>query len=108
MRLFGNRALVLYLASFEYEMPELGSDDLVLGSGLCPWSPTVVLHVSLNSGVDDALMYLDSLRLPSRLKPSCRLTRDIQRHGTPLKFWAWSFGSIFLWKDMIVFVFWDL
>ncbi|KAI5663957.1 hypothetical protein M9H77_23280 [Catharanthus roseus] len=46
-------------------MLDLGSDDLVLASGLCPWSPTVALHVSLNSGVEVALMCLDSLRLPS-------------------------------------------
>ncbi|KAI5650755.1 hypothetical protein M9H77_36760 [Catharanthus roseus] len=35
------------------------------GSGLCPLSPTVALHVLLNLGVKAALMYLDSLRLPS-------------------------------------------
>ncbi|KAI5662293.1 hypothetical protein M9H77_21616 [Catharanthus roseus] len=46
-------------------MPELGSDGLILGSGLCPWSPTVALHVSLNSGVEAVLMCLDSLRLLS-------------------------------------------
>ncbi|KAI5663476.1 hypothetical protein M9H77_22799 [Catharanthus roseus] len=46
-------------------MPKLDSADLILGSRLCPWSPTVALHVSLNSGVEAALMCLDSLRLPS-------------------------------------------
>ncbi|KAI5654698.1 hypothetical protein M9H77_31885 [Catharanthus roseus] len=46
-------------------MPELGSDDLVMGSGLCPWSPTVALHVLLNLGKEAALMCLVSLRLPS-------------------------------------------
>ncbi|KAI5682390.1 hypothetical protein M9H77_03618 [Catharanthus roseus] len=35
------------------------------GSGLCPWSPTVALHVLLNLGVEAALMCLDSLRLRS-------------------------------------------
>ncbi|KAI5664805.1 hypothetical protein M9H77_24128 [Catharanthus roseus] len=32
------------------------ADDLVLGSGLCPWSPTMALNVSMNSGVEVALM----------------------------------------------------
>ncbi|KAI5675342.1 hypothetical protein M9H77_06292 [Catharanthus roseus] len=64
-RLFGNRALVWCLAGIDYEMPELDSDDLILGSGLCPWSPTVALYVSLNSDVEVVLMCLDSLRLPS-------------------------------------------
>ncbi|KAI5667598.1 hypothetical protein M9H77_17451 [Catharanthus roseus] len=63
--LFGNRALVWYLAGIDYEMPKLGSDDLVLGAGLRSWSTTVALHVSLNSGVEAALMCLDLLRLPS-------------------------------------------
>ncbi|KAI5677123.1 hypothetical protein M9H77_08073 [Catharanthus roseus] len=49
----------------DYEIPELGSDDLVMGSGLCSWSPTVALHVLLNSGVEAALMYLDSFKLPN-------------------------------------------
>ncbi|KAI5653280.1 hypothetical protein M9H77_30467 [Catharanthus roseus] len=40
---------------FDYEILELDSDDLVLGSGLCLWSPTVTLHVLLNSGVEAAL-----------------------------------------------------
>ncbi|KAI5667262.1 hypothetical protein M9H77_17115 [Catharanthus roseus] len=35
------------------------------GSRLCPWSPTVALHVLLNLGIKVALMCLDSLRLPS-------------------------------------------
>ncbi|KAI5648177.1 hypothetical protein M9H77_34182 [Catharanthus roseus] len=30
-------------------MSELVSDDLVMGSGLCPWSPTIAIHVLLNS-----------------------------------------------------------
>ncbi|KAI5682847.1 hypothetical protein M9H77_04075 [Catharanthus roseus] len=46
-------------------MPELGSDDLVLGSGLCPWSPTVALHVLFNLSVEAALMCLDALTLSS-------------------------------------------
>ncbi|KAI5649502.1 hypothetical protein M9H77_35507 [Catharanthus roseus] len=122
VRLFGNRALIWCLAGFDYEMLELDSNDLVLGSGLCLWIPTVALHICLNLGVETALMCLDSLRLLSCAQNlhvaftlmfyiSCfllRLTREIQRHGMPLKFWAWSFGSIFPWKDMIVFVFWDL
>ncbi|KAI5662410.1 hypothetical protein M9H77_21733 [Catharanthus roseus] len=61
----GRPALVWCLAGFDYEMPELDFDDLVLGFGHYPWSPIVALHVSLNSGVDTALMCLDSLRLPS-------------------------------------------
>ncbi|KAI5676108.1 hypothetical protein M9H77_07058 [Catharanthus roseus] len=36
-----------------------------MGSGLCPWSLTVALHVLLNSGVEAALMCLDLLGLPS-------------------------------------------
>ncbi|KAI5669548.1 hypothetical protein M9H77_19401 [Catharanthus roseus] len=65
VRLFCNRALVWYLASIDYEMPELSSDDLVMGFGLCPWSPTVTLHVILNLGVEAAVMCLDSLKLLS-------------------------------------------
>ncbi|KAI5681608.1 hypothetical protein M9H77_02836 [Catharanthus roseus] len=60
-----NRALVRYLAGIDYEVPELSSDGLVLGSRLCPWSPTVALHVLLNLGVEAALMCLDLLKLPS-------------------------------------------
>ncbi|KAI5667539.1 hypothetical protein M9H77_17392 [Catharanthus roseus] len=55
----------LCLACIDYETPELDSEDLVLGFRLCPWSPTAALHVSLNSGVEVALMCLDLLRLPS-------------------------------------------
>ncbi|KAI5667450.1 hypothetical protein M9H77_17303 [Catharanthus roseus] len=39
--------------------------SLCYGFGLCPWSPTVAFYVLLNSGVEAALMCLDSLRLPS-------------------------------------------
>ncbi|KAI5672203.1 hypothetical protein M9H77_12567 [Catharanthus roseus] len=53
------------LAGIDYEMPELLSEDLVMESELCPWSPIVALHVLLNSSVEAALMCLDSLRLPS-------------------------------------------
>ncbi|KAI5681398.1 hypothetical protein M9H77_02625 [Catharanthus roseus] len=58
-------ALVWFLAGITYEMPELGSNDLVMGSELCLWSPTVALNVLLNLGVEAALMCLDWLRLPS-------------------------------------------
>ncbi|KAI5675187.1 hypothetical protein M9H77_06137 [Catharanthus roseus] len=53
------------LAGIGYEIPELGSDDLVMRSGLCPWGPIVALHVLLNSSIEAALMCLDSLRFPS-------------------------------------------
>ncbi|KAI5677896.1 hypothetical protein M9H77_08846 [Catharanthus roseus] len=89
MRLFGNRALVWCLADIDYEMPELSSDNLVMGSGLCPWCPTVALHVLLNLGAKAALMCLDSLRLPG----CARNLHDGQRYNKPLKFLAWSFGS---------------
>ncbi|KAI5672346.1 hypothetical protein M9H77_12710 [Catharanthus roseus] len=56
------------LAGIDYEMPELISDDLIMGSRLCPWSPTVALHVLLNSSVEATLMCLDSLRLPSCIR----------------------------------------
>ncbi|KAI5672311.1 hypothetical protein M9H77_12675 [Catharanthus roseus] len=56
------------LAGIDYEMPKLVFDDLVMGSGLCLWSPTVALHVLLNSSVETALMCLDSLRLPSCIR----------------------------------------
>ncbi|KAI5658975.1 hypothetical protein M9H77_27768 [Catharanthus roseus] len=36
-----------------------------MGSELCPWTPTFALYVLLNSGVEAALMCLDSLKLPS-------------------------------------------
>ncbi|KAI5672689.1 hypothetical protein M9H77_13053 [Catharanthus roseus] len=32
---------------------------------LCPWGPTIALHVLLYSGIEATLMCLDSLRLPS-------------------------------------------
>ncbi|KAI5669245.1 hypothetical protein M9H77_19098 [Catharanthus roseus] len=57
--------LRLCLAGIDYETPERDSDDLVLGSGPCPWSLTVALHVSLNLGVEAVVMCLHSLRLPS-------------------------------------------
>ncbi|KAI5668978.1 hypothetical protein M9H77_18831 [Catharanthus roseus] len=47
LRLFDNRALLWYLAGIDYEIPNLGSDDLVLGSRRYPWSPTVALTYSL-------------------------------------------------------------
>ncbi|KAI5667838.1 hypothetical protein M9H77_17691 [Catharanthus roseus] len=56
------------LAGTDYEMPELISDYLVMGSGFCPWSPTVTLHALLNSGVEAALMCLNSLRLPNCIR----------------------------------------
>ncbi|KAI5681565.1 hypothetical protein M9H77_02793 [Catharanthus roseus] len=56
------------LASIDYGMSELVSDDLVMGSELCPWSLTIALHVLLNSGVEAALMCLDSLRPPSYIR----------------------------------------
>ncbi|KAI5657042.1 hypothetical protein M9H77_25835 [Catharanthus roseus] len=65
VQLFGNRALVWCLAGIDYEMPELGSDDLVMGSELCLWSPTIALYVISNLGVEAVLMYLDSLKLPN-------------------------------------------
>ncbi|KAI5661693.1 hypothetical protein M9H77_21016 [Catharanthus roseus] len=55
----------LCLAGINYEMPKPDSDDLVLGSKLCSWNPTVVLHVFLNLGIKATLMCLDSLRLSS-------------------------------------------
>ncbi|KAI5668781.1 hypothetical protein M9H77_18634 [Catharanthus roseus] len=60
-----SNGLIWYFVGTDYKMPELCSDDLVRGSGLCPWSPTFVLHVLLNLGVEAALMCLDSLRLSS-------------------------------------------
>ncbi|KAI5666387.1 hypothetical protein M9H77_16240 [Catharanthus roseus] len=56
VRLFGNRALVWCLAGIDYEMSELGSDDLVLGSGPCPLTPSVASHISLHSSVEAALI----------------------------------------------------
>ncbi|KAI5669815.1 hypothetical protein M9H77_19668 [Catharanthus roseus] len=91
----------------DYEILELGSDDLVMGSGLSSWSPTVALHVLLNLSVEAVLMYLNSLRLPSCIqtfhvgssisdvkatKEKCflmklheLLTQDEQRRSKPLK-----------------------
>ncbi|KAI5652389.1 hypothetical protein M9H77_29576 [Catharanthus roseus] len=65
LRAVVNRALIWCLAGIDYEMPKLGSDDLVLGSGPCPWSPAVALHVSLNLGIEAVLMCFASLRLPN-------------------------------------------
>ncbi|KAI5658522.1 hypothetical protein M9H77_27315 [Catharanthus roseus] len=65
VRLIGNLALVYCLAGTDYEIPKLGSDDLVRGCGLCPWSPAVALHVLLNLGIEAMLMCLDLLRLPN-------------------------------------------
>ncbi|KAI5653268.1 hypothetical protein M9H77_30455 [Catharanthus roseus] len=76
--LLWNRALVRCLTGINYETPELGSDDLILGSGLCMWKSTIALHVLLNSGIEAALMCLDSLRLPN-----CVQTRHFsaERHA---------------------------
>ncbi|KAI5667532.1 hypothetical protein M9H77_17385 [Catharanthus roseus] len=73
-----NRALVRCLAGIDYEIPELISDDLGIGSGLCPWSLTIVLHVLLNLGVEAILMCLDSLRLPSCIRPLILVLRGTQ------------------------------
>ncbi|KAI5657415.1 hypothetical protein M9H77_26208 [Catharanthus roseus] len=54
---YENQVLVWCLAGIDCEMPKLSSDDLVI--------PTVALHALLNSGIEAALMYLDSLRLPN-------------------------------------------
>ncbi|KAI5676061.1 hypothetical protein M9H77_07011 [Catharanthus roseus] len=67
VRLFGNRALVWCLVVIDYKMPKLDYDDLISGSRPCPWSPTMALHVSLNSGVEAALI----------------LTQDRQRYVLP-------------------------
>ncbi|KAI5673069.1 hypothetical protein M9H77_13433 [Catharanthus roseus] len=104
VRFFGNRALVRYLVGFDYEMLELGSDDLVLGSKLYLWSPTITLHVLLNSVVEAVMTCLDSLRLPSCAR-TLVLTQDSQKHDKPLKSWSWSFGPIFPWKDTVVLIF---
>ncbi|KAI5676820.1 hypothetical protein M9H77_07770 [Catharanthus roseus] len=64
-------------------------------------SPTMALHVSLNSGAKATLMCLDSVRVPSCARSpyvgsSINIVKiNRQRHDKPLKFWAWSFGSIF-------------
>ncbi|KAI5677190.1 hypothetical protein M9H77_08140 [Catharanthus roseus] len=63
--LLWNRALVRCLAGVNYEIPKLVSDDLIMGSELCPWNPTIVVHALLNSGVEAVLMCLDSLKLPN-------------------------------------------
>ncbi|KAI5677122.1 hypothetical protein M9H77_08072 [Catharanthus roseus] len=88
-RLLWNRALVWCFTCIDYEMLELGFDDLVMGSRLYLWSPTIALHVLLNSDVEAALMCVDSIRLPG----CARTPHDGQRHSKPLKFLAWSFGS---------------
>ncbi|KAI5664322.1 hypothetical protein M9H77_23645 [Catharanthus roseus] len=57
-----------------------------LGSGLCPWSPTVALHDLLNLGrrsCANVSRFAQTSQL--RLKPSCRLARDGQGPSKPLK-----------------------
>ncbi|KAI5673544.1 hypothetical protein M9H77_13908 [Catharanthus roseus] len=82
------------LAGIDYEMPELGLDDLVLESGLCLWNPTVALHVLLNSGVEAARMYLDSLKLPNYTRTLMSGTSVYWRILRPsvltVVIWAWS------------------
>ncbi|KAI5657982.1 hypothetical protein M9H77_26775 [Catharanthus roseus] len=78
----------------DYEMPELFSDDLVMGSGLCLWSPTIALYALLNLGVEAALMCLDSLKLPS-----C-LTQDEQRRSKPRKYLV-SRGTMITYSDTV-------
>ncbi|KAI5657701.1 hypothetical protein M9H77_26494 [Catharanthus roseus] len=78
LRYIWNRALVRCLAGIDYEMPELISNDLVMGSGLCPWSLTVVSHVLLNSSVQAALMCLDSLKLLSCVQTPYLVSRGMQ------------------------------
>ncbi|KAI5672161.1 hypothetical protein M9H77_12525 [Catharanthus roseus] len=73
-----------FLAGTDYEMPELVSDDLVMGSRLCLWSPTFALHVLLNSGVEAILMCLNSLRLPNHVRTPHIVDSDravVQRRG---------------------------
>ncbi|KAI5656694.1 hypothetical protein M9H77_25487 [Catharanthus roseus] len=65
VRWLWNRVLIKCLAAIDYDMLELVSNDLILGSGLCPWSLTVALHVLLKSGVEVALICLNSFILPS-------------------------------------------
>ncbi|KAI5654448.1 hypothetical protein M9H77_31635 [Catharanthus roseus] len=80
-----NRALVLRFVGIDYEMLELGSDDLIMGSGLCPSSPTVALHVLLNLGVEAVLMCLDLLKLPSFARnPHINSGRDTQIPYSPV------------------------
>ncbi|KAI5664537.1 hypothetical protein M9H77_23860 [Catharanthus roseus] len=86
--LFCNRALVWCLSSIDYEMLELGSDDLVRGFGLCPWSPSVALLVLLNLGVEVALMYLDSLRLPNYAQNPHINSRRLVARGTQIPYSA--------------------
>ncbi|KAI5653298.1 hypothetical protein M9H77_30485 [Catharanthus roseus] len=63
VRLFCNRAFVWCLAGINCEMPELRSDGLVLG-------------IRTLSGVEAALMCLDSLRLPSCARNPHELFRE--------------------------------
>ncbi|KAI5681030.1 hypothetical protein M9H77_02257 [Catharanthus roseus] len=58
---------------------------LFWGSRLCPWSPTVALHVLLNLGLRscaDVSLFAQTSQLCS--KPSCRLTQDGQRYNKAL------------------------
>ncbi|KAI5676702.1 hypothetical protein M9H77_07652 [Catharanthus roseus] len=63
----------------------LDSDDLVLGSGLSPWSPNMTLHISLNSGVETALCVLIRSNLLAALgtfmSVQTSINWDIQRQG---------------------------
>ncbi|KAI5648888.1 hypothetical protein M9H77_34893 [Catharanthus roseus] len=67
-------------------MPELVSDDLVMGSGLCLWSLTVTLHVLLNSGhttlIDGytkrACSWVDPARLHHHLAQGIELGASIE------------------------------
>ncbi|KAI5661956.1 hypothetical protein M9H77_21279 [Catharanthus roseus] len=58
------RSYVVWLV-FDYEMPELSSDGLVLGIRTLSVEPHCCITCSFKIGHRAALMCLDSLRLPS-------------------------------------------
>ncbi|KAI5658493.1 hypothetical protein M9H77_27286 [Catharanthus roseus] len=70
-------------------MPELVSDDLVMGSELCPLSPTVALHVLLNSGTRRNTTLIDRCTRRARLWVGpVRLHHYRRTNGTEIEFVA--------------------
>ncbi|KAI5653922.1 hypothetical protein M9H77_31109 [Catharanthus roseus] len=78
--------VVIAYAEFSYNNSHYSLIGMTLNHNIrSAFSPTVTLHVLLNSGVEAALMCLDSLRLPSCVRTP-HLTHDDKRRSKPLKY----------------------
>ncbi|KAI5669237.1 hypothetical protein M9H77_19090 [Catharanthus roseus] len=104
-RLLWNGALVWCLAGIDYEMPELDSDDLVLGSGPCPWSPTVALHINLGRSWAQQAAEVLGREFLDQMSPGCHTewaaSQNVQEVGLGQLCWTGE-GLVDWMEDLFV------